>query len=318
MGAPLVILAGPTGVGKSDLAVKLARRNNGEIVSCDSMQIYRGMDIGSAKVKADERQGIPHYLLDIVDPREPFSASLYKEQALAVIRAIQRRGHLPILTGGTGLFINAVIYPMKFGSAMKSDAIRERYEALAREKGNEALHEILRKADPASARLIHANNVKRVIRALEVVELTGQPFSAFREEKALNPEFDIFYYWISKDREDLYKRIDERVDQMFREGLLEEVAGLKAAGLSAEHQSMQGIGYKECLDYLDGKTSLPFTVALIKQRSRNYAKRQMTWFRNDENCVELSKDRMTESEMLYKIESDMEVSEKNPRNRQRE
>lgn len=303
----LVIIAGPTGVGKSNLAVELAKQCNGEIISCDSMQIYRGLDIGTAKVTQTQMQGITHHLLDIVDPTAEFSVAQFREQALSAIAAIQERDKLPILTGGTGLFINSIIYQLNFGEAIKSDSIRMAYEAIAKEQGNAALHQILQEKDPASAGRIHANNVKRVIRALEVLDVTGRPFSDYREEKKLNSDFDIFYYWISCDREKLYHRIDERVDAMMAQGLLEEVSALKEAGLTREQQSMQGIGYKEILEYLDGKISLKYAVELIKQRSRNYAKRQMTWFRNDENCQELSKELMTEPEMLFKIESDMQI-----------
>lgn len=313
MAKDLVIIAGPTGVGKSSLAIALAKQNGGEIISCDSMQVYRGMDIGSAKVSETEQVGIPHHLLDVAEPETEFSVSDYRELALKAIETIGNNGKLPILAGGTGLYINSIIYPMKFGHAGKSESIRAAYAALAKEKGNEALHRLLQEKDPEAASLIHANNVKRVVRALEVLEVTGKPFSDYKEEKRLNPDYNIFYYWISCDRETLYGRINERVDAMMAQGLLEEVSRLKARGLTKAHQSMQGIGYKECLDYLDGRTTLAFAVELIKQRSRNYAKRQMTWFRNDENCQELSKELMTEPEMLFKIESDMKLFKKRPK-----
>ena len=307
MGRDLVIIAGPTGVGKSNLAVELAKRCNGEIVSCDSMQIYRGLDIGSAKVTQSQRQGIAHHLLDILDPKAEFSVAEFRDRALSAILTIQAKEKLPILTGGTGLFINSIIYRMNFGEAIKSDSIRASYELIAKEQGNRALHQILQDKDPSSAGRIHANNVKRVIRALEVHSVTGRPFSDYREEKQLNSDFDIWYYWISCDRATLYKNIDQRVDSMMEQGLLQEVSALKEAGLSREQQSMQGIGYKEMLEYLDGKITLNYAVELIKQRSRNYAKRQMTWFRNDENCQELSKELMTEPQMLFKIESDLQI-----------
>lgn len=309
----LVIIAGPTGAGKSNLAVELAKRAGGEIISCDSMQIYRGLDIGSAKIKKEEMQGIPHYMLDIADPMEEFSVSEFRNQAAEIIDRLQSEDKLLILAGGTGLYINSIIYPMNFGETMKSDEIRTRYEEIARVQGNQALHRILSEKDPVSAGRIHANNVKRVIRALEVFELTGRPFSDFREEKQLNPAYNIFYYWISRNRAELYQRIDERVDAMLKEGLLEEVRGLREKGLTPQHQSMQGIGYKECLEFLEGRISQTFMTELIKQRSRNYAKRQMTWFRNDENCRELSKELMTEPEMLFKIESDMKVLHRVPK-----
>lgn len=301
----LVIIAGPTGVGKSDLAVRLAKDLNGEIISCDSMQIYRGMNIGSAKISPEQMDGVPHHLLDVADPWQDFSVANYRELAQAAMENIQGRGRLPIMTGGTGLYINSLIYPLSFGHTMKSEPIRQRYEAFIREAGHEALHALLMERDPESARLIHPNNVKRVIRALEVKELTGKPFSVYREEKRLRDDLEIFYYWISMDRVKLYARIEERVDRMLEQGLLEEVQRLKDQGLSRRQQSMQGIGYKELFLHLEGEISLSEAVTRIKQGSRNYAKRQMTWFRNDGNCLELSKEKMTESEMLFKIKEDI-------------
>lgn len=311
----LVIIAGPTGVGKSALAIELAKRMDGEIISCDSMQIYRGMNIGSAKIRPDEQEGIPHHLLDVADPEQEFSVADYREMAQAAMEKIWERGHVPIMTGGTGLYINSVIYPMSFGHTMKSDTIRKRYEKIIENEGNEALHAILKERDPQSATLIHPNNVKRVIRALEVGDLTGKPFSVYREEKQLREDLEIFYYWISMDRQELYERIEKRVDNMMDEGLLEEVRELWRSGLKRSSQSMQGIGYKELILFLEGEISLDEAVCSIKQGSRNYAKRQMTWFRNDGNCLELSKQKMTESEMLFKIEEDVCHRSANPRKR---
>lgn len=301
----LIVITGPTGVGKSDLAVGLARKLGGEIISADSMQIYRGMDIGSAKIPESERAGVPHHLLDVADPREEFSVADWRVLAEEAMTGIYQRGHLPIMTGGTGLYINSVIYPLSFARTMKSPAMRGRYEALVEEKGKEYLHALLKERDPQSAALIHPNNVKRVIRALEVGELTGRPFSDYRDEKKLRADLDIFYYWISMERQKLYERIDQRVELMLAAGLLQEIQALKAAGLTGSLQSMQGIGYKELLRYFEGEITLEKAVEQIKQGSRNYAKRQMTWFRNDENCQELSKEKMTESEMLFRIEGDV-------------
>lgn len=301
----LLILTGPTGVGKSDLAVLLAARHSGEIISADSMQIYRGMDIGSAKIKETEQKGIPHHLLDVTDPKEEFSVADWRALAEEAMTEIFKRSHIPIITGGTGLYLNSIIYPLRFAKTMKSPEIRSRYERLAEAEGKERLHRLLEERDPESAAFIHPNNVKRVIRALEVGELTGKPFSACKDEKRLRDDLDIFYYWISMDRKKLYARIDERVDRMMENGLLEEVQSLKAAGLQKDSQSIQGIGYKELFSYLLGEISLDEALEQIKQGSRNYAKRQMTWFRNDENCIEISKEQMTESEMLIKIEEDM-------------
>ena len=302
----LLILAGPTGVGKSDLAVQLAKSLNGEIISSDSMQIYRGMDIGSAKITPEEMEGVPHHLIDIVDPKESFSAAQYQELALVTIKEIQARGKLPIMTGGTGLYINAVIYPLEFTAADRSDAIRAKFEVYEASHGREALHDLLKAQDPISAQRIHQNNVKRVIRALEVQEMTGQPFSSYGQEKHLRDDLIIFYYWISRDREKLYHRINQRVDLMMEAGLLEEVKALKKRGLDRSAQSMQGIGYKEILDYLEGDISLEEAVNQIKQGSRNYAKRQMTWFRNEKNCTELSREQMTDGEIMFKIEGELQ------------
>lgn len=309
----LIILAGPTGVGKSKLGVELARRIGGEIISCDSMQIYQGLDIGSAKIDPKEMQGVPHHLLDFVDPKEEFSVARYQDVALREIRRIQKSGRIPIMVGGTGLYISSVIYPMKFTPADKSQDIRLRLELEARVQGAQVLHQRLKEKDPKAALAIHPNNLKRVIRALEVIEETGRPFSEFQEEKFLRPDLHIFYYWVSMDREKLYERINQRVEQMMAQGLLEEVKGLMARGLDKSHQSMQGIGYKECLDYLSGQITLEEAIGRIKQGSRNYAKRQITWFRNEPSSTELSKELMTEPEMLFKIESDMFISDQTPR-----
>ena len=311
----LVILAGPTGVGKSDLAVELAIRLGGEIISCDSMQIYRGMDIGSAKISQAQMRGVPHHLMDFLDPRQPFSAAEYQALALAAIHEIQARGRLPILTGGTGLYINAVIYPLEFTEADRSDPIRRKYEGILREEGAEALHRLLREKDPITAERLHCNNVKRVIRALEVQEMTGKPFSSFEQEKKLRSDFTVFYYWLSMDRARLYERIDRRVDLMLVQGLVEEVAGLQSQGLDLSCQSMQGIGYKEILEALAGRTTLAEAADRIKQGTRNYAKRQMTWFRNEGNCLELSKELMTDEQILIKIESDVQSASQHPINR---
>lgn len=301
----LIILAGPTGVGKSNLAVALAKRLDGEIISCDSMQVYRGMDIGSAKITEAEQGGIPHHLLDFLDPATPFSAAEYQSLALEAIRGIQGRGRIPILTGGTGLYIDAVVYPLAFTEADRDDTIRAKYEAILSEQGAQALHGILTEQDPIAAARIHPNNVKRVIRALEVQAMTGQPFSSFEQQRTPRAEFCLFYYWLSMDRARLYERINQRVDLMMAQGLVAEVQSLRDRGLDLNSQSMQGIGYKEILQALTGEITLAQAVDRIKQGTRNYAKRQMTWFRNDPTCTELSKELMTDEQILIKIESDV-------------
>ena len=301
----LLIITGPTGVGKSNLAIQLAKKLNGEIISADSMQIYQGMDIGSAKIREEEMQGIPHHLLDVADPKVEFSVADWRERTEEAMAGIDQRGRLPIIAGGTGLYINSIIYPLSFAETMKSPEIRRRLESLVEKEGREALHKILREQDPESAAVIHPNNVKRVIRALEVQEITGKPFSIHRDEKKLRDDLDIYYYWISMDRKKLYDRIDRRVDLMLDQGLVDEVRMLLAKGLDRSLQSMQGIGYKELIACLEGEISLESALDEIRQGSRNYAKRQMTWFRNDQNCLELSKEKMTESEMLFRIEGDL-------------
>ncbi len=301
----LLIITGPTGVGKSNLAIQLAKKLNGEIISADSMQIYQWMDIGSAKIREEEMQGIPHHLLDVADPKVEFSVADWRELTEEAMAGIDQRGRLPIIAGGTGLYINSIIYPLSFAETMKSPEIRRRLESLVEKEGREALHKILREQDPESAAVIHPNNVKRVIRALEVQEITGKPFSIHRDEKKLRDDLDIYYYWISMDRKKLYDRIDRRVDLMLDQGLVDEVRMLLAKGLDRSLQSMQGIGYKELIACLEGEISLESALDEIRQGSRNYAKRQMTWFRNDQNCLELSKEKMTESEMLFRIEGDL-------------
>ncbi|SUY39790.1 tRNA (adenosine(37)-N6)-dimethylallyltransferase MiaA [Clostridium perfringens] len=303
----LLIIAGPTAVGKSDLSVDLAKKLNGEIISVDSMQIYKYMDIGSAKISKEEMGGIPHYLIDFVDPSKEFSVAEFKELATEKIKDIQSRGKLPILVGGTGLYINSIICNMNFAESDKDEEYREELEKIANEHGNEYLHEMLKDIDLESYNSIHFNNRKRVIRALETYKLTGKPFSSFKAKNSIyETPYNIYYYVLNMDRAKLYERINKRVDIMFEKGLLEEVKNIKAMGLTDDMQSMKGIGYKEVLYYLDGKISLEQCIEMIKQGSRNYAKRQLTWFRKDPRAIFIDKDTFSsEEDISSKIINDI-------------
>lgn len=298
----VLVIAGPTAVGKTDLSIKLAKELNGEIISTDSMQIYKYMDIGSAKITKEEMCGVPHHMIDVVDPSTPFSVADYKEMAQKCIDDIISRGKLPILTGGTGLYINALTCNMNFTEAENDLKYRSELEELAEKHGNEYIHNMLKDIDPISYKEIHYNNRKRVIRALEVYKLTKKPFSSFNAgEEFYNGPYDVTYYVLNMDREKLYNRINLRVDMMMDKGLLEECIKLKEMGYNSSVQSMQGIGYKEIFYYLENKISLNEAVEMIKQGSRNYAKRQLTWLRRDPRAIILDKDIFSEDEIFKRI-----------------
>lgn len=302
----LLVIAGPTAVGKTELSIRLAKELNGEIISADSMQIYKHMDIGSAKVSEEEMDGIKHYLIDVINPDIPFSVADFKEYGETALKEILNKAKLPMIVGGTGLYINSLTCNMTFTEAEKDDEYREYLEKLAIEKGNEYIHEMLKKCDIISYNEIHANNRKRVIRALEVFKLTGKPFSSFNAgDDFYNSNYDIYYYVLTMNREKLYERINKRVDIMMERGLLDECIKLKNMGYTSHMQSMQGIGYKEILYHLENKISLEEAVNMIKQGSRNYAKRQLTWFRRDKRCVFLDKDIMSDDEIVIKIINDI-------------
>ena len=295
----IIVLAGPTAVGKTELSIKLAERLNGEIVSVDSMQIYKYMDIGSAKVTKEEMRGIVHHMIDIVEPDVAFTVSDYKNLAMDIIKDILSRGKLPILTGGTGLYINALTCNMTFTDAEQDKEYRDSLNKLADEFGNEFIHEKLKEIDPISYNEIHFNNRKRVIRALEVYKLTNKPFSSYNAgEDIYKSDFDVKYFVLNMDRATLYKRINKRVDIMMEKGLIDECINLKNKGYNSSVQSMQGIGYKEILRYLEGDIPLDEAVELIKKGSRNYAKRQLTWFRRDPRAIFINKDNHNEEEIL--------------------
>lgn len=286
----LVILTGPTAVGKTALSVALAKKIGGEIISADSMQVYRGMDIGSAKVTAEEMQGVPHFLIDEFDPAEEFHVVRFQEYAKRYIREIQERGHIPILVGGTGFYIQSVLYDIDFTENGSDHSYREELEALAKEHGAEYLHTMLASVDPASAEAIHANNVKRVIRALEFYQETGERISEHNEEERQKASPYQFAYFVLNDARDrIYANIDYRVDLMLEHGLVDEVRHLQAQGCTRDMVSMQGLGYKEILDYLDGRCSYEEAVRVLKRDTRHFAKRQLTWFRRERDVIWVDK-----------------------------
>lgn len=296
---PLVILTGPTAVGKTDLSIQLATTINGEIISADSMQVYKKMDIGTAKVTREEMKGIPHYLIDELMPDEEFNVTIWKERAKRALETIYAKGKVPIIAGGTGFYIQALLYDVDFSRDDNDYSYRKELQKLEKEKGADELHKLLQSVDPESAESIHANNVKRVIRALEYYHLTGEKISLHNQtqrEKVSN--YNFVYFVLTMDRERLYERINRRVDRMLEQGLLEEVKALKEEGYHKNMVSMQGIGYKEILDYLDGEYDYERAVYLLKQDTRHFAKRQMTWFRREKDVTMLNKDKFSSEEDL--------------------
>ena len=290
MKKPLIVLTGPTAVGKTSLSIALARAVEGEIISADSMQVYKHMDIGSAKIKKEEMEGIPHYLIDALEPDEEFHVVRFQEMAKEAMKEIYSKGKIPILTGGTGFYIQAVVKDIDFSQDTEKSSVRERLENLAQEKGGEYLHELLTQRDPESAEKIHPNNIKRVIRALEYYELTGEKISLHneREGEKVSP-YNTAYFVLNDHRERLYERIDRRVDQMLEEGLVEEVRRLAQMGYTRDMVSMQGLGYKEILAYLEGEYSLDEAVYVLKRDTRHFAKRQLTWFRREKDVIWVNK-----------------------------
>ena len=286
---PLVILTGPTAVGKTALSIKLASEIGGEIISADSMQVYRQMDIGSAKIKPEEMGGIPHHMIDILEPEEEFNVCLFEKLALEAMEQIYERGHIPVVVGGTGFYIQALLYQIDFTEEETDTAYRDKLWQ-GEEKGNHYLHELLRKVDPKSAEEIHENNRKRVIRALEFYENCGKPISTHnKEQRQKTSAYNSCYFVLTDDRKKLYERIESRVDQMLSKGLVDEVRTLKERGCNASMVSMQGLGYKEILEYLDGRCSLLEAVEKIKKETRHFAKRQLTWFRREKDVIWLDK-----------------------------
>ena len=288
---PMIILAGPTAVGKTKLSIALAEAVGGEIVSADSMQVYRHMNIGSAKITREEMKGIPHHMIDILEPWEAFNVAVFKEKCEQCLPGIYERGHIPIVTGGTGFYIQALLRDIDFVENENDTAYRVSMEALAAEKGAEWLHELLREVDPDSAEAIHANNIKSTIRALEYYNLTGEPISRHNERERQKPSaYQACYFVLNESRERLYERIDRRVEEMLEGGLVEEVRKLKALGCHRGMVSMQGLGYKEILAYLEGAMTLEEAVELLKRDTRHFAKRQLTWFRREQDVIWVEKE----------------------------
>ncbi|WP_100333721.1 tRNA (adenosine(37)-N6)-dimethylallyltransferase MiaA [Bacillus alkalisoli] len=275
----LIVLIGPTAVGKTKLSIELAKKVNGEIISGDSMQIYKQLDIGTAKIHKNEMDGIPHYLIDIKEPTESFSVADFQREVRMLIDEITSRGKVPMIVGGTGLYIQSVLYDYQFSESGGNEEIRNQLEGLLEEKGEEHLFSMLQKVDQKSAETIHPNNVRRVMRALEVFESTGKTFSSFTENQHNELLYEVAMVGLTMDRKKLYERINRRVDMMMDSGLINEVKTLYDGNIR-NCQSVQAIGYKELFDYFEGKTSLETAIELIKQNSRRYAKRQLTWFRN--------------------------------------
>lgn len=301
---PLVAIVGPTASGKSALADEVASRLGSEVVSVDSMQVYRGMDIGTAKTPVGERR-CPLRMVDVCDPTSDYSVQLFQRDARAVVDGLLDTGSTPVLCGGTGLYLDAVIDEMEFPSGAKGEVARSGYERLADEAGPEALHAMLEDRDPTSAGLIHPNNVRRVIRALEMLDEGKSYAEQHRGLKARNPHYSTLIWAISVDREVLYRRIDSRVDAMMSEGLLDEVRGLVASGLSTQMTSGQAIGYKELIDHLEGRVSLDDAVNTIKARTRRYAKRQLSWLRRDGRAKLLDMERLGLDEAASAVVDDL-------------
>ena len=298
----LVILTGPTAVGKTSLSINLAKAINGEIISADSMQVYKGMDIGTAKVTSDEMDGIKHYLIDVIEPTEDFHVVKFKEMVESAINEIYAKGKIPIICGGTGFYIQAILYDIDFTENEIDKDYRKSLEDYAVKYGNEALHAKLKEIDPVSAENIPAANVKRVIRAIEYYNQTGEQFSVHNAtQKEKNSPYNFAYFVLNDDRNLLYNRIDARVDKMIEDGLVDEVKTLVNAGVKKGMTAMDGIGYKELLDYLEGNGTLCDAIELIKKKSRNYAKRQLTWFRREKEVIWLDKTVYTSNDKLLDV-----------------
>ena len=291
MKKPLIILTGPTAVGKTAASIGLAKAIGGEIISADSMQVYRHMDIGSAKIRSKEMQGISHHLIDVLEPEEEFHVVKFQQMAKEALDGIYQRGHIPIVVGGTGFYIQALLYDISFEDNEEDHSYRKELEELAQEEGAEKLHQMLRQVDEKAALEIHANNVKRVIRALEFYHQNHSPICAHNEEQQERTSpYNLAYFVLNAPRELLYKRIDKRVDEMMTSGLVAEVQKLKDMGYHRGMVSMQGLGYKEILAYLDGEMPLEEAVRILKRDTRHFAKRQLTWFRREPETVWVNKD----------------------------
>ena len=287
----LIVLTGPTAVGKTSLSIALAKAVDGEIISADSMQVYKYMNIGTAKITEEEKCGIPHFLIDELEPDEEFNVTIFKKKVMGYIEDIKSRGKVPIIVGGTGFYIQSVIYDINFNEYGDDSKVRKKYEAMAETLGKSELHKKLALVDREYAASVSYNNVKKVVRALTFFEMTGEKLSEHnKRERERSSPFDFAYFVLTMDRKKLYERIDKRVDLMFDMGLVEEVKALMAKGYDKSLVSMQGIGYKEVIDYLSGKTSLEECIDIIKRDTRHFAKRQLTWFKREKVVTYIDKD----------------------------
>ena len=305
---PLVILTGPTAVGKTALSIKLAKEINGQIISADSVQVFKGMDIGSAKISEEEKEGIKHYLIDVLDPDETFDVSVFKDMATKAVNEIYDSGHIPILVGGTGFYIHALLYDADFDDASHDESIRKELTEYYEQKGTDALFDLLRECDPKSCLSIHKNNTARVIRAIEYFKTTGKPISEHNEEEhRKDSPYNFAYFVLNDDRSLLYERIDRRIDKMLEDGLIEEVKELLAKGYSLENGSMKALGYKEIISFLNGEADLETAVYILKRDTRHFAKRQLTWFKREDQVIWLDRSLYSEDQifdiMLKELES---------------
>ncbi len=294
----LIIIAGPTATGKSDAAVALSKAIGGEVISADSVQVYRGMDIGSAKITPEEMQGVPHHLIDVLDPSDPFNITIFQSMAKEAMKGIYERGHIPVICGGTGFYIQSILYDIQF-TVEETDMT---YRTQLEQKPPAELYAMLKEVDPASCDSIHENNVKRVISALEFYHETGYPISAHNaKERARKPAYDARFFVLTDDRAALYKRIDARVDKMIAAGLVDEVSALKDRGIPRTSTAMQGLGYKEIYDHLAGECTLDEAIYTIKRDSRHFAKRQITWFKREPDAIWIDRSTFStpETDIVY-------------------
>lgn len=297
----LIVLTGPTAVGKTSLSIALAKAVDGEIISADSMQVYKYLNIGTAKITEEEKCGIPHFLIDELEPDEEFNVTIFKNKVMGYIEDIKSRGKVPIIVGGTGFYIQSVIYDINFNEYGDDSKVRKKYEAMAETLGKSELHKKLALVDREYADSVSYNNVKKVVRALTFFEMTGEKLSEHnKRERERSSPFDFAYFVLTMDRKKLYERIDKRVDLMFDMGLVEEVKALMAKGYDKSLVSMQGIGYKEVIDYLGGKTSLEECIDIIKRDTRHFAKRQLTWFKREKVVTYIDKDEFDEEDKCLK------------------
>ena len=305
----LIILTGPTAVGQTKLSIETARMLNAEIISADSMQVYKYMDIGTAKITKEEMEDITHYMVDELEPDEEFNVLVFKRLALKYMDEIYKKGKIPLIVGGTGFYIQALLYDIDFTeNDDDGGTIRTELEKLAREKGGEYLHSELAKVDNESAKDIHPNNVKKVIRALEYYKLTGQKMSEHnKEQRQKESPYNFLYLVLNDDRQLLYDRIDKRIDIMLKDGLIDEVKSLKEKGYTKDLVSMQGLGYKEILDYLDGSSTLDEAIYILKRDTRHFAKRQLTWFRREKVTTWIEKSKFENDEAILEYIKDLAI-----------